>query len=439
MRTEIERSGRIIGAGRPSRIAAGVLAGALAAVLGAGGLRAQEHPGTRERPAREAEAGSAAPAEARPPIPHAGHRYVRTEDHPDDGAFEVIVGPVRLPTGMPHYRVPTQVVSIPDLGWIHGFSWRITDADGNRLPDDLLHHVNLIDPDRRQLFTPISRRIVAAGRETRAASLPPVMGIPTHPDMRLVVASMFANATGTSYDRAYLHVTLEYVPRGDRLVRPVNVYPFYVDVMGPLGVKDFPVPPGRTERSWEGRPAIDARILGLGTHMHDFASRVRLEDVTTGETLWSARPWADARGRVFAAPTAQFWLEGGLPLRSDHVYRVAIVYDNPLDHPTPLGGMGLAAGLFAPVGGEDVPTVDRDDPTYRQDLWNTVTAPLRTLHSNMSSHETRQAGPAPADMFSGRYPDAGEEGPVAGPEPGAAPMDMEHGGHGGDAHQHGSR
>ncbi|HKK28478.1 MAG TPA: hypothetical protein VKB18_10375, partial [Gemmatimonadota bacterium] len=276
MRTDIERSPRIIGAGRPSRIAAGVLAGAALAILVVGGLRAQEHAGTRERPAREAEAAAAghagprtAAAEARPPIPHAGHRYVRAEDHPDDGAFEVIVGPVRLPSGMPHYRVPTQVVSIPDLGWIHGFSWRITDADGNRLPDDLLHHVNLIDPDRRQLFTPISRRIMAAGRETRAVSLPPIMGIPTHSAMRLVVASMFANSSGTSYEGAYLHVTLEYVPRGERLVRPVEVYPFYVDVMGPLGVKDFPVPPGRTERSWEGRPAIDARILGLGTHMHD--------------------------------------------------------------------------------------------------------------------------------------------------------------------------
>ena len=74
-------------------------------------------------------------------------------------------------------------------------------------------------------------------------------------------------------------------------------------------------------------------------------------------------------------------------------------------------------------------------PTYRQDLWNTVTAPMRTIAGMMSSHETEQAGPAPEDLFSGRYADAGETGPVAGPSPEAmkamhmAPAGHEHSGH----------
>jgi hypothetical protein len=369
--------------------------------------------------ATAAGSGGTLAAQDRPPIPHAGHRYIRAGDHADRHVLEVVIGPVRLPAGMHHYRVPTQVVDVPDVGWIRGFSWEITDSAGAHLPDRLLHHVNLIDPDRRQLFTPISRRIMAAGRETRAASLPPVIGIPTHPDMRFVVASMFANSSKESFDRAYLHIRLEYVPRNDPLIHPLSSYPVYMDVMGPLGVKDFAVPPGRTEHSWEGSPAVDGRILGLGTHMHDFATRVRLEDVTTGDLLWSTRPYAGPDGRVYSVPTADFWLQGGLPIRHDHVYRVTVTYENPLDHATPLGGMGLVAGLYVPASGAEAPPVDRSDPTYRQDLWNTVTAPMRTIAGMMSSHETQQAGPAPADMFSGHYADAGETGPVAGPRPGA--------------------
>lgn len=382
-------------------------------------------------------AASAGPlaAQERPPIPHSGHRYVRAVDHPGRHVLEVVIGPVRLPAGMHHFRVPTQVVDVPDVGWIRGFSWEITDSAGAHLPDRLLHHVNLIDPDRRQLFTPIARRIMAAGRETRAASLPPVIGIPTHPDMRFIVASMFANASAESFDRAYLHVRLQYVPRHGALVRPLSAYPVYMDVMGPLGVKDFAVPPGRTEHSWEGSPAVDGHILGLGSHMHDFATRVRLEDVTTGDLLWSARPYAGPNGRVYGVPTADFWLRGGLPIRRDHVYRVTVTYDNPLDHATPLGGMGLVAGLYVPSSDAEVPPVDRDDPTYRQDLWNTVTAPMRTIAGMMSSHETQQAGPAPADMFSGHYADAGESGPVAGPEPGAM-EGMPAGGHDHSGHDH---
>ena len=57
-----------------------------------------------------------------------------------------------------------------------------------------------------------------------------------------------------------------------------------------------------------------------------------------------------------------------------------------------------------------------------------MTAPMRTIAGMMSSHETEQAGPAPADMFSGHYADAGETGPVAGPEPGAMES-MPAGGH----------
>lgn len=110
--------------------------------------------------------------------------------------------------------------------------------------------------------------------------------------------------------------------------------------------------------------------------------------MTTRERLWSTRPYAGPDGRVYSVPMGRFYLEGGLPIYHDHTYRVTVVYRNPLDHPTMLGGMRLVAGLFLPARGADVPAVDREDSTYRQDLRNTVTAPMRTIHGMLSRHDT---------------------------------------------------
>jgi hypothetical protein len=34
-----------------------------------------------------------------------------------------------------------------------------------------------------------------------------------------------------------------YSTESDRLIQPRDIFPFYLDVMGPLGAKDFPLPP----------------------------------------------------------------------------------------------------------------------------------------------------------------------------------------------------
>ena len=356
--------------GLPARrpaLAGALLAPALAAVVG-GAL-----PSTAR-----AQATTAARAEdARPEIPHTGTEYTRVELHEDENVVELVIGPVELPDGMPHLRLPIQMMRMPLDGWLRGYSWRITDEDGDPLPDALLHHVNFADPDHRQLFDPTARRVLAAGRETTEAMLPPVVGIPFQEGTRYMVSAMFANATGRDHPEAYLHVDLHYLEEDRGLIRPHDVYPFYLDVMGPVGTKDFAVPPGRTVKAWEGSPAIDARILGAGGHLHDFATRLRLVDLTTGEVLWSTRPNASDDGRVHSIPEGRFWWRGGIAIRSDHRYRVEVVYENPGDEPAPLGGMGVVAGVVMPAPDARWPAFDRSNPAYREDLMNHVTAPMR--------------------------------------------------------------
>jgi hypothetical protein len=316
------------------------------------------------------------PAQAAPELPGPSE-HVRVENRLDAREAEFIIGPVELPGDMLHLRLPVQMVEIPVDGWLHGFEAEIVDADGKVLPAELLHHVNFIDPDNRELFYPIARRVFAAGRETQRKEIPRLLGYPIQAGDRLIVSAMFTNATGSDVPEAYLHVRISYSLEEDGFLQPRDVYPFYLDVMGPVGAKDFPVPPGKTVLSWQGSPAIEGRIVGIGGHVHNFATLLGVEDVTTGKTIWETAPELDETGQVTGMPEGRLWWRGGVKIYPDHVYRVYVEYDNPTSESAPDGGMGEVGGLlWAP---KDVrwPEFDRDDPKYVADLINTLEAPER--------------------------------------------------------------
>lgn len=348
-----------------------------------GGLAAQEHEGP-EPPAIAA-------AEDTPPELSPDRNgllrtdLVRVADHPERRVVELVIGPVSLPDGGPHLRPPVQLATLPLEGWLHGFDWSIRDASGEELPARLLHHVNLIDPDRRELFAPIPRRVMAAGRETSEERMPAILGYPIERGTRLLVSSMFAPLEGRSVEEAFLHIRLHYSPADDPgLVRPRNVYPFYVDVMGPVGPKEFELPPGVHERSWEGSPAIDGRILAIGGHLHDYAEWIRLEDVTTGERVWETEPERDASGRVVGVPTGRLWWRGGVRIHRDHVYRISVRYRNPTDEPAPDGAMGALGGIVLADRAE-WPELDRTDVAYVADLRNTLEKPTEAHDHGMGA------------------------------------------------------
>lgn len=330
--------------------------------------------------APRAVAAQAEPAESRadpPPLPLEQNELVRVVDRPEEGELEVVIGPVELPAGLPHLRPPIQMTALPIDGWLHGFAWEIRDEGGRPLPNDLLHHVNLLEPDARELFAPIPRRVLAAGSETPPQSMPRLLGYPVESGTRILIVSMFANPTETDH-RAYLHVRLPYTPRErPGLIAPRTVYPWYMDAMGPVGPKDFPLPPGRTERTWEGSPAIDGRVLALGGHVHDHAVELRLEDATSDEVLWRIAPREDESGHVVSLPTGQLWWKGGIPLRKDRRYRIVVVYDRPTGAPAPDGGMGVVGGILLAAPGQEWPALDRTDVAYVEDLTNTLLEPTR--------------------------------------------------------------
>ena len=304
--------------------------------------------------------------------------YLQVVNDLDKKELILLFGPVDLPANTHHGGIsspPLQIAHIPIDAYLYGFDVQMIDRHGQPITNRVLHHVNVIDPDHRELFSPVARRLFAAGGETQPASMPRMLGVPLEKGQRLVVVGMFHNPTAESYPGAKLKLTLKYREKG--WFFPVGVYPVYIDVASHMGKKDWDLPPGVSERYWEGTPGIDGRLLAAGGHLHDHATSLRFEDATTGELMWETGPTLDEEGRVVGVPVGKFWWKGGLHLKADHVYRLTVVYDNPTGSTIVDGGMGVLGGVFLPSKGEAWPELDPYDPAYVTNMENTRLAAVR--------------------------------------------------------------
>ena len=308
-----------------------------------------------------------APLQAEPDIEAGG---LRVSVDTDRNELILEMEPVELPVGAGHHdspQPPTQYGVVPVNAWVHGYTVEMVDGSGRLLPRTLLHHVNIIAPDRRELFSPIMQRIGAAGTETAPVALPGWVGYPVDKGDRILLTGMLHNPTPQAYKDARIRVRMPLSSR-ERRIHPLRVYPFYVDVMPPASVHRFDLPPGRSEQSWKGRPAVAGRILGMGGHLHQHAVALRFEDLTTNQLMLETRPLTDESGALTGMPQHRMWWRLGLPIRNDHVYRLTVVYENPTSDTIHSGGMGALGGIIVPRRGSDWPRVDATNPEYRLDV-----------------------------------------------------------------------
>src|SRR5207244_2663763 len=105
---------------------------------------------------------------APPPLPELPHASVLVDSESSEIVLEL--PPTDVPAaGM--VRLPVFQAIIPVSGSICHFHMEVVDPAGRRLPQAMLHHFNLSDPDRRELFLPIGLHILAASKGTRAATV----------------------------------------------------------------------------------------------------------------------------------------------------------------------------------------------------------------------------------------------------------------------------
>jgi hypothetical protein len=282
------------------------------------------------------------------------------------------LAPVDMPAHTSHHEIsqpPVAMLEVPQDGYVSGFRVDIVDSAGRTLPPQLLHHFNLIDPDHRELFLPISRRLLAAGTETGAIRLPWLLfGLPLTRGSHVVASAMVENLTDVSYPQARVRLVMVFTPAG----RPWPLFrasTWQMDVAFPVGDKSFDLPPGRSSRFYEARPAVPGTIIGLGGHMHEDGQVIEFTDVTTGDVIYRAEPVRDSAGHLRSIPVGRLygWTRLGVHVVPDHRYRVAVSYENTTGRVLPDAGMGVIGGLFVPDRGVAWPAADRSDSLYQQD------------------------------------------------------------------------
>lgn len=294
----------------------------------------------------------------------------------DDGTKELVfeMEPVDLPAGAGHVVQQPRAgeATFPVGGWLRGYRVELIDARGRPVPRALIHHVNMMAPERRELFSPVMQRIGAAGSETAPVVVPRIFGYPMAKGDRILVSAMLHNPTTESFEGVRVRVRFLHTNGG--WLGPIRAYPFYMDVTPPATLHAFDLPPGHSMTSWEATPAVSGRIMAVSGHLHEHAVALRLENVTEHRLLYEASPITDAAGVVIGMPQDRFGWRFGLPLKAGHVYRLTAVYRNDTGATIPAGGMGALGGIIVPARGEEWPEVDVEDPDYITDFG------IRTAH-----------------------------------------------------------
>lgn len=304
----------------------------------------------------------------------------RLEVAVDSSAKEIIltIGPFNLPdrtgedvhdhSGAGH-DTPVYHFAWPIEGWLRGFHLQAMDGEGNVLPQRIVHHMIIVNFDRRQLVYPAAERILGSGTETQSYVLPKSIGVPVRPGSDLGIYIAWHNTTGAPIENAYFQLRLVWTPK-NQVPQPVSGLPVYFDVNLTIGgTNTYDIPAGRSEKSFEFTLPVSGRLLGVGGHIHDYGVEVRLEDAETGEVITTVEAELDENGWVVKLDRHLFGVSGrGKKLEADHRYRVVAVYDNPTGKTLELGAMAHMVGLFVPDDISKWPAIDLEDPEYQKDL-----------------------------------------------------------------------
>lgn len=269
---------------------------------------------------------------------------------------------------------PAVRVDIPSSGFANSVRTELVDVDGKPVPLERLHHVNVIDPQRRELFAPIALRLYASSKEGEPASFPKrLIGLPLQQGQVIILKAMLHNSDSVVARGVRARVVLGYSSGG--AMWPLHqVYPMQLDVLFPVGqrdgIKSFDLPPGRFEMKYSAKPAVSGKLAAMGGHFHDLAEFIEFKDVTTNKVIFRGEPKLDSAGVLRSIPISRFykWYDLGPELVAEHEYEVRVVYQNPTADTIRFGGMGIVGGVFVPNRGSRWPTVDTANVAYRTDL-----------------------------------------------------------------------
>jgi hypothetical protein len=261
--------------------------------------------------------------------------------------------------------------TFPVDGWLRGVKLKITDPSGKIISRRFIHHINLINFGRRQLFYPVPELTAALGQETEDIHLPATVGVPVASTMPMALFIMFDNETAQDIKGVTVELAIEYSPT-NLVPRPLSVLPGYMDVVYPVGRDvDFDLPPGETRYTADFKLPVGGRIIGAGGHAHSYATGIALFDVTNGgsrqvvrlKTTQGSDGHLEAVERILPGITGD-----GIRLQDGRSYRLMGSYNNPTGKTLVDGAMIHLVLLFAPDRLEQWPKVDVNNAEWKKDI-----------------------------------------------------------------------
>ncbi|MEO8089366.1 MAG: hypothetical protein ABI703_03610 [Gemmatimonadales bacterium] len=257
-----------------------------------------------------------------------------------------------------HFRWPADV-------WMRSFDLTLLDREQHRLNQPTtMHHMELLNFDRRQLIYPMVERVFGMGEETSGAGVPKTVGLPLDAGADMGLYVMWNNHTDHDLEDVTFRLAIRYSPR-NLSPHPTIVLPFKADVNIHPGAGDaFDLPPGGGSRSAVFTVGTSGHLLAAGGHLHDFGKELRLEDARTGKVLARVRAERTPDGKVTGVSHSLYGIGGKGPhLIAGRPYRLVAVYEgSPAD--SIRGAMGLMGGIFAPDHYHRWPRIDPRDPAY---------------------------------------------------------------------------
>jgi hypothetical protein len=192
----------------------------------------------------------------------------------------------------------------PVDGWVRGFDVELYDSTGQKLNRRLLHHITLLNFDRRQLISPYVERLFAFGNETKSVMVPKTVGVPMSNGFHMGMYMAWNNTTEHDMAGTYLHVRLYWMPKNMN-PQPTSVLPVALEVRkGESG--PYTAPPGVSTKSFEftlpgGRANRGSRRAHA--RLREFLELVDLETGKDGAApgFEPGFNWKDPRSRTHAS------------------------------------------------------------------------------------------------------------------------------------------
>src|SRR5258708_28707786 len=269
-------------------------------------------------------------------MPPAVAKGIKLEQQVDAATHTITVreGPIPLPANTNHMKMPQP----PDVFWtipldafLLAYTPRLVDANGNAVPGTVLHHTAFWNTDRSDFLCPNKEEhIFGAGTELTNWMEIPAYGYRVQNGDKIRIETMVHNPTDTSYEQVYLEVKIPYADgSSDSAAASAvkSVYPAWMDVQS-CGNSGYDLKAGKNENSGSVTVKYNGILLGVGGHMHDYATQVTLEDATRKEQVVTLDAKLDEKSQLLSIPVVTFFDRRGYQFPAGDQLKITATYDN---------------------------------------------------------------------------------------------------------------